>query len=60
MLTHQMPKLPSYRNQSIDLHTKSADWFLYHGNFGFLVKQVNIWHFYIKSEQSPKRIVAKT
>ena len=24
--------LPSYRNQSIDLHSKSIDWFLYEGN----------------------------
>ena len=29
-----MPKLPSYRNQSIDLFWKSTDWFLYDGNFG--------------------------
>ena len=28
------PKLPSYRNQSIDLQSKSIDWFLYDGNFG--------------------------
>ena len=27
-----MPELPSYRNQSIDLHIKSIDWFLYEGN----------------------------
>ena len=33
-LTHQMPVLPSYRNQSIDLHRKSIDWFLYEGNSG--------------------------
>ena len=26
--------LPSYRNQSIDLHSKSIDWFLYEGNTG--------------------------
>ena len=24
--------LPSYRTQSIDLHSKSIDWFLYEGN----------------------------
>ena len=24
----------SYRNQSIDLHSKSIDWFLYEGNTG--------------------------
>ena len=23
--------LPSYKNQSIDLHSKSIDWFLYEG-----------------------------
>ena len=26
--------LPSYKNQSIDLHSKSIDWFLYEGNTG--------------------------
>ena len=26
--------LPSYRNQSIDLHSKSVDWFPYEGNTG--------------------------
>ena len=26
--------VPSYRNQSIDLHSKSIDWFLYEGNTG--------------------------
>ena len=29
-----MPVLPIYRNQSIDLHSKSFDWFLYEGNTG--------------------------
>ena len=33
-LTHQVPVLPSYRNQSTDLHSKSIDWFLYEGNSG--------------------------
>ena len=33
-LTHQVPVLPSYRNQSIDLHSKSIYWFLYEGNTG--------------------------
>ena len=33
-LTHLMPVLPSYRNQSIDLQSKSIDWFLYEGNTG--------------------------
>ena len=27
-----MPVLLSYRNQSIDLHSKLIDWFLYEGN----------------------------
>ena len=27
-------KAPSYRNQSIDLHSKSIDWFLYDDSFG--------------------------
>ena len=26
--------LPSYKNQFIDLHNKSIDWFLYEGNTG--------------------------
>ena len=26
-LTYQVPVLPSYRNQSIDLHSKLIDWF---------------------------------
>ena len=29
-----MPKLSRYRNQSIDLQSRSTDWFLYDGNFG--------------------------
>ena len=29
-----MPKLPSYRHQSIHLKSKSIDWFLYNDNFG--------------------------
>ena len=33
-LTHYVPVLPSYRNQSIDLLCKSIDWFLYEGNTG--------------------------
>ena len=33
-LTHEVPVLPSYRNQSIDLHSKSVDCFLYEGNTG--------------------------
>ena len=34
-LTHQTPKLPTYRNQLIDLQSKSIDWFLCDSNFGF-------------------------
>ena len=33
-LTHWLPVLPSYRNQLIDLHSKSVDWFLYEDNTG--------------------------
>ena len=33
-LTHSVPLLPSYRNQSIDVLCKSIDWFLYEGNTG--------------------------
>ena len=29
-----MTVLPSYRNQSVDLLSKSIDWFLYEGNSG--------------------------
>ena len=29
-----MPMFPSYRNQPIDLHSKSIDWFLYAGTIG--------------------------
>ena len=29
-----MPNSPSYRNPSIDLKSKSIDWFQYDGNFG--------------------------
>ena len=28
--------LQSYRNQSVDLQSKSTDWFLYNGNIGRL------------------------
>ena len=34
LLTHEMQMLSSYRNQSIDLDSKSIDWFLYEGNTG--------------------------
>ena len=33
-LTHKVSVLPSYRIQSVDLHSKSIDWFLYEGNTG--------------------------
>ena len=33
-LIHSTPKLPPYRNQSIDLLCKSINWFLYGYNFG--------------------------
>ena len=36
-----MSVLPLYRNQSIDLQSKSVDWFLYEGNTG--VNVLNIW-----------------
>ena len=32
MIKNQVSVLPSYRNQSIDLHNKSIDWFLYADN----------------------------
>ena len=31
-LTHYVPVFPSYRNQSVDLHSESIDWFLNEGN----------------------------
>ena len=31
-LIHLIPVLPLYRNQSIHLHSKSIDWFLYEVN----------------------------
>ena len=43
-----MSMLPSYRNQSIDLHSKLIDWFLYEGN-------TCIWWF--KEEFQKKEIV---
>ena len=35
ILTHLTLKLPSYRNQSIDLQSKSIDWFLYMATLAF-------------------------
>ena len=34
VLTQLVPVLPSYRTQSINLHSKLIDWFLYEGNAG--------------------------
>ena len=34
ILTPKRSIFPSYRNQSVDLSCKSADWFLYDGNIG--------------------------
>ena len=31
-LTTNVPIIPSYRNQSVNLQSTSADWFLYNGN----------------------------
>ena len=45
-----MPVLPSYRNQSIDLRSKSVDWFLYEGNTG-------IWWFYPFNSRISKKIL---
>ena len=28
------PVFPSYRNQPVDLQSKTTDWFLYYGNIG--------------------------
>ena len=41
-----MPKLSPYRNQLDDLHYKSTDWFLYHGNLG--VQWVKFVTLYVK------------
>ena len=32
-----MPVFASYRNQSIDMHSKSIDWFLYESNTGIFM-----------------------
>ena len=34
-----MPVLPSYKNQFIDLDSKSIDWFLNEGNTGLIKDQ---------------------
>ena len=48
-----MPVLPTYKNHSIDLHSKSIDWFLCEGNIGIwcLTKAV-LWTFYLKMKSS--------
>ena len=33
-LTFYEPMFPSFRNQSVDLLSKSTDWFLYDGDIG--------------------------
>ena len=43
-LTHQVPVLLSYRNQSIDMVCKSSGWFLYEGKLA-LYKFKEILHF---------------
>ena len=37
-----LPMLSSYRNQSVDLQSKSTDWFLYDGNIGHLKVKASI------------------
>ena len=53
-LTHYVPLLPSYRNQSIDLLCKSIDWFLYEGNTGtkwlkqmFCLNNIRLVRYYV-------------
>ena len=42
--SHYVPVLPSYRNQSIDFHCKSVDWFLYGDHTStYWVKLPQIW-----------------
>ena len=54
-----MPVLPSYRKQSIDLHSKSIDWFLYEGNTG--IQWVNIrneiWRRSLNTTDHLKRLI---
>ena len=54
-LTHIMPVLPSYRNQSIDLLYKSIDWFLYNPDHFVL----NIGTNDLNSDRSPE-LIAKS
>ena len=56
-------KLPSYKNQSIDLLCKSIDWFLYDRNFGvlrlfychLLVISAKIYLFGVENRNTKKR-----
>ena len=57
-----MPVLSLYRNQSIDLGSKSNDWFLYEGNTGIVwVKQVKTNNCFNKSafEKFEKKEIPK-
>ena len=45
-LTHLMPVLSSYRNQSIYLHSKTIGRFLYEGNTDIEWVNVNNWIFW--------------
>ena len=49
---------PSYRNQSIDLQTKSTDWFLHDRNIGcYKVKEGNVCWQLVYLEKSRKRFL---
>ena len=47
-LTYWLPVVPSYRNQSIDLHSKSIDWILYEGKWVKLNNIIEIFETYSK------------
>ena len=48
----------SYRNQSVDLQSKSTDWFLYDGNIGRL--KVKVTQAYFRPCETPmKELFAK-
>ena len=49
---------PSYRNQSVDLQTKSTDWFLHDRNIGcYKVKEGNVCWQLVYLEKSRKRFL---
>ena len=49
---------PSYRNQSVDLRTKSTDWFLHDRNIGrYKVKEGNVCWQLVYLEKSRKRFL---